>query len=110
MCAVSALADGDAIRVPAGTAGTSDAVAVFNDGGRYYALDDTCPHAEASLSEGWIEDGLVECPLHQALFDLATGAVLSPPATRDATPRAVEVRDGGLWLSVSEAADERSPS
>ena len=30
-------------------------IAVFNLGGRFYALDDTCPHAEGPLSEGSIE-------------------------------------------------------
>lgn len=101
VCSVADLADGGAVRVPPERAGTEDAVAVFNDAGRFYALDDTCPHAKAALSDGWVEDGAVECPLHQALFDLATGAALSGPATRDARVHAVEVRDGAVWLLPS---------
>ncbi len=47
-------------------------IAVFNVGGTFYAVDDTCPHAGGPLSEGqaW----------HEAAFDLKTGDVLSPPA------------------------------
>jgi nitrite reductase/ring-hydroxylating ferredoxin subunit len=55
-------------------------IAVFNAGGRYYALDDTCPHRGAPLSEGELEGAAVVCPWHGAIFDLATGEVTRPPA------------------------------
>ena len=75
--------DGEAIRIDAAVTGTVDAIAVFNDGGDFFALDDTCSHEKASLADGWIEDGVVECPLHAGKFCLKDGAVLSMPATRD---------------------------
>jgi 3-phenylpropionate/trans-cinnamate dioxygenase ferredoxin subunit len=56
------------------------AIALFNCGGTIYAVDDTCTHAEASLSEGFLEDYVVECPLHGAQFDVRTGAVVAMPA------------------------------
>ena len=55
-------------------------LAVFNAGGTFYAVDDTCPHRGAPLSEGVVEGARVTCPWHAATFDLATGAHLSPPA------------------------------
>ncbi len=55
-------------------------IALFNVGGRYYALDDTCPHRGAPLSEGELEGTAVVCPWHGAIFDLATGHVTRPPA------------------------------
>jgi nitrite reductase/ring-hydroxylating ferredoxin subunit len=55
-------------------------VALFNVAGTYYAIADTCPHADGPLSEGEIEGTKVACPWHGAEFDLTTGAVLSPPA------------------------------
>lgn len=79
---VDEIDDGTAITVDAALIGTVDDIAVFNDGGRFYALDDTCTHEKASLSEGWIEDGVVECPLHAGKFCLGDGEVLSMPATR----------------------------
>lgn len=66
--------DGEALKVPAEITGHGDAIAVFRDAGAYYALDDTCSHGQASLSEGWIEDGEVECPLHSARFLPEIGA------------------------------------
>jgi 3-phenylpropionate/trans-cinnamate dioxygenase ferredoxin subunit len=57
-------------------------VAVFRVGGALYAIDDTCSHAEASLSEGEVDvDELcVECPLHGSLFDLRSGKPRTFPA------------------------------
>lgn len=75
--------EGEAIKVDASVAGTVDDIAIFNDEGEFFALDDTCSHEKASLSDGWIEDGVVECPLHAGKFCLKDGAVLSMPATED---------------------------
>lgn len=59
-------------------------IAIFKVDGEFFALADACPHGEGKLSEGWVEDGEVECPLHQSRFNLATGAVQCPPARDDA--------------------------
>lgn len=45
-----------------------------------HALDGICTHAFALLSDGFVEGGAIECPLHAARFDLATGRVLDGPA------------------------------
>lgn len=57
-------------------------VAVFRAEGALYAIDDTCSHAEASLSAGEFDpDELcVECPLHGAIFDVRTGVPRTLPA------------------------------
>ena len=58
-------------------------VCLYNLGGTICATQDTCTHAEASLAEGFIDGDAIECPLHQATFDIRTGKVLGPPATED---------------------------
>jgi 3-phenylpropionate/trans-cinnamate dioxygenase ferredoxin subunit len=58
-------------------------IAVFNCGGEYFAIDDTCTHDEASLAGGEVDGCVVTCPLHGAQFDIKTGEALSLPA---ATP------------------------
>ncbi|KJL26602.1 non-heme iron oxygenase ferredoxin subunit [Microbacterium azadirachtae] len=73
--------DGEAIKIDASVTGTVDDIAIFNDDGEFFALDDTCSHEKASLSEGYIEDGVIECPLHAGKFCLRNGDVLSMPAT-----------------------------
>lgn len=75
--------DGEAIKIDASVTGTVDNIAIFNDGGEFFALDDTCSHEEASLSDGWLDDGVVECPLHAGKFCLKNGEVLSMPSTED---------------------------
>jgi 3-phenylpropionate/trans-cinnamate dioxygenase ferredoxin subunit len=49
--------------------------------GEVFAINDTCSHSDASLSEGDIVDGKIECWLHGAQFDLKTGEAVTPPAT-----------------------------
>ena len=55
-------------------------IALFNVGGNYYAIDDTCTHKGGPLSAGEVKGGKVTCPWHGATFDLITGEVVGPPA------------------------------
>lgn len=50
-----------------------DDLALFNVGGEFFAIDDLCPHRGASLSEGFLEQDKVFCPLHCFDFNLKTG-------------------------------------
>lgn len=49
------------------------ALALFNIAGKFYALDDVCPHRGASLGAGFVDGARVLCPAHLFDFDLATG-------------------------------------
>lgn len=55
-------------------------VALFNIGGKFYAIEDTCTHVGGPLSEGELQDTTVTCPWHGAQFDVTSGKVLGPPA------------------------------
>jgi 3-phenylpropionate/trans-cinnamate dioxygenase ferredoxin subunit len=57
-------------------------LALFRSGGEFHVTDNVCTHQFALLSDGYVEDGCVECPLHQARFDLRTGQALCAPATQ----------------------------
>ena len=52
-------------------------------GGEYRATDNICSHEYAQLSDGWLEDGCIECPLHAARFDVRSGKALCAPAEQD---------------------------
>ncbi|MDB5308706.1 MAG: hcaC [Gemmataceae bacterium] len=54
-------------------------VAVFRVNGQLHAIDDMCPHMGASLSGGFVEDGVVTCPWHYWRFRLADGAWADNP-------------------------------
>lgn len=66
--------------------------------GEVFAIADTCPHEEASLSEGFLEDGAVECPWHSSLFDVRTGELLGPPATEPVETFPVVIEGDAVWL------------
>jgi len=106
VAAVGDIEEGEALRVPAARAGHGDAIAVFHDDGAYYALDDTCTHGQASLADGWIENGEVECPLHSARFCLRTGEPQCMPATVGMRTHRVEVRDEQIWLYPGEKGED----
>ena len=55
-------------------------IALFNLGGEFYAIDDTCTHRGGPLSEGSVDGDQVECPWHGACFDIKSGEVSGPPA------------------------------
>ncbi len=54
-------------------------LAVFLNDGKYYCLDNVCPHAGGSLSGGPIEDGCVICPWHAWAFQLKNGQLRGLP-------------------------------
>jgi 3-phenylpropionate/trans-cinnamate dioxygenase ferredoxin component len=75
-------------------------LALFNVGGRVLAIDDTCPHAGASLAEGSVEGTVVTCPWHEAGFDLTCGKVLGPPAVEDVGSYPVTVAGDSVEVEV----------
>ncbi|MFT4045661.1 MAG: anthranilate 1,2-dioxygenase ferredoxin subunit AndAb [Solimonas sp.] len=80
---------------PAAVIAGGQPVAIFRVGHELFALHDLCTHGAARLSDGFVDNGCVECPLHQGLFDLRSGAVRSAPLTVPVRSYAVRVTDGG---------------
>lgn len=75
-------------------------VAVFNVDGSFHAIGDTCTHEEASLSEGYVDEDVVECPKHGAVFHIPTGEVRSLPATRPEPVFRTVVEDDELYVEA----------
>ncbi len=99
VAAVEDVEPGEALVLPEDLTRTEEPISLFrDDDGSYYALDDTCSHEDASLAEGWIEAGEVECPLHASRFCLRTGEVLCLPATKPVASHKLEIRDGEIYL------------
>ena len=69
-------------------------------GGEFRATDNICTHEYAQLSDGWLEDGCRECPLHAARFDIRTGKALCAPAETDLQVFELKVEGGDLLLRV----------
>ncbi len=57
-------------------------VAVFHHGGQFFAIEDSCPHMGAPLSEGFIDNGIVVCPWHGWRFDVRDGTWCDNPRVK----------------------------
>jgi 3-phenylpropionate/trans-cinnamate dioxygenase ferredoxin subunit len=79
-------------------------VAIFNLDGEFFCLDDTCTHAEASLSDGDLDTSrcAIECPLHGSAFSLRTGDPLSLPAVEPVRVHQIDTSDGVIRVALSD--------
>ena len=75
-------------------------IALFRIGDKVYALEGICPHADAFLSDGFIEGDKVECPLHQAQFHIPSGKCLAPPADRDLAAFPVKIEGNDVLVDI----------
>ena len=77
-------------------------LAIFHTEDGYYVIDDTCSHAEASLSEGCLSGHIVQCPRHGAKFDIKTGKALSLPAFKPVASYRVQVQNGEIQVELED--------
>jgi len=70
-------------------------------GGEFCATDNICTHEYALLSEGWLENGCIECPLHAAQFDVRTGKAMSAPADEDIAVYPVKAEGEDLLVQIA---------
>ena len=86
---------------PLGVEVNGQSVGLFLMADTVHALDNICPHAFALLSQGFQEDGVIECPLHAARFDIATGKCLSELGQRDIKCFPVRVLNGRVAIQLA---------
>ncbi|WP_141789925.1 non-heme iron oxygenase ferredoxin subunit [Oryzihumus leptocrescens] len=78
-------------------------VAIVRDSaGDIHAIDDTCSHANVSLSEGEVEDCSIECWLHGSRFDLRSGKPTGLPAITPIAVYPVKIDGGDVFVSVTK--------
>ena len=96
LCSTGDIAPGNALRVEAGDL----ALAVFNVDGEFYVTDDACTHGPGLLSEGYIEDDVVECNFHNGQFNIKTGEVVAPPCMIPIKTYKTTVENGRVFIDV----------
>ena len=95
ICPLADLKPGKAIRVKVG----EHAIAIVRTpSGEVKALDDKCSHGEISLSEGFVEEGTIECWAHGAKYDLNTGVPLSLPAYETVNTYEILIENDEIYL------------
>lgn len=96
VCKAGEIPDGKAKRIIV----KRNPIAVFFTEGQYFAIDDTCTHAEVSLAGGFVEECEVSCPLHGARFDLRTGEALCLPAVTPVETYPVIIDGDTIYVEV----------
>lgn len=75
-------------------------ILLANVGGRFYAVDDTCTHEDASLSSGALRGEWVKCPLHGSRFNVRTGEVVEEPASERLATYPVRIEADEVWIGT----------
>ncbi len=73
-------------------------IALFNVGGTFYALDNSCPHQGGPLAAGWLDGTTVTCSWHAWCFNLTDGTMTLGAFAR-VDPFDVRVEDGQVFVS-----------
>ena len=105
VCRVSDLVENEGTTVEVG----GKLIAVFRCGEQYYAIDDVCPHMGASLSDGYVEKGIVTCPWHAWRFRLADGAWADNPRIKIGS-YPVRVVNDEIQVALDAAQDPAASS
>ena len=74
-------------------------VAIFNVEGRFYAIDNVCPHRGGPLGEGDVEGPIVVCPWHGWRWDVTTGANANNPAVK-VSCYPITVEQGAVYVAL----------
>ena len=76
-------------------------IALAHVEGEFFAIDDTCSHANCSLgSQGFLDGTAVICGCHGAQFDVTTGDVLSLPATSPVASYEVKIEGNDILIAL----------
>ena len=75
-------------------------IGLFLVDGSVHAIDNLCTHGNACLTDGELEDSLIECPLHAGLVDVRTGRAAGAPIIRDSRTYAVRVDNGRIFVEL----------
>ncbi len=100
---------GDVADVPPGTGkafplGRLD-VAVFNVGGSFHALENSCPHQGGPIADGYLEGPLITCPWHAWCFDVRSGKMTLGEFARIAR-HPVKLQDDGIYVGIEPMPEE----
>jgi nitrite reductase/ring-hydroxylating ferredoxin subunit len=98
LCGAEKLAEGE----PLGFQIDEQRVALYKVSDKIFATDDVCSHAFALLSTGFLDEHVIECPLHGGMFDVRTGKCRSG-GYEDIRTFPVEVRDGEIFVNLEDA-------
>ena len=75
---------------------------LYNTPKGFFATDGICTHEDQHLEDGFVIDCVIECPLHQGLFDIPTGKALGAPVCVDLKTWPVKEEGGELFIDIGD--------
>jgi 3-phenylpropionate/trans-cinnamate dioxygenase ferredoxin subunit len=75
-------------------------ILLANVAGQYLAVEGKCSHASVALSRGALVGEELTCPLHKSVFNIRTGEVVAPPASRALKVFPVAVKGKSLLVGL----------
>ena len=75
---------------------------VCNAEGRFYAIENRCPHAMVRLDAAVLSGCILECPVHGGRLDVRDGSPQRHPIRRPATT--YTVREDGARIDITLSA------
>ena len=66
----------------------------------FYATDGICTHEDVHLEDGLVTDDEIECPMHQGIFNIKTGAVIQDPPCEDLRTYAVKLEEEKIYINI----------
>jgi len=75
-------------------------IGIYEVDGTLYAVEDVCPHAFALLTQGFPDGCEIECPLHNAVFDVTSGKHLRGEPCRDLKTFPIRIEAGRIEVQV----------
>lgn len=84
-------------------------IAIYLVEGAVFATSNTCTHGQARLCDGYLEGFLIECPLHQGLFDVRNGRCAGSPVEIDVRAYDTRIVDGLIEVRPLSASETQQP-
>lgn len=97
---VAGVAEVEAGKVLGVRIGSRDLAVYHMEDGAFCVTDNICTHEFALLSDGWFEDGCIECPLHAGRFDIKTGKGQGAPIDKDLPVFEVKVEGADIMAML----------
>lgn len=68
----------------------------------YYATDGLCTHEQAKLFDGYVDGDIIECPKHNARFEIKTGKAVKRPACTDLATYPAKSEEGAIFIGLPQ--------
>ena len=66
----------------------------------FHCTDGLCTHEFVHLADGLVQGCLIECPMHNGVFDYTTGKAKRAPAHEDLGTYPTKVKDGRVLIEI----------